>query len=414
MPQRTNMTQTSFNLHPIAVRSVELREPVGPLTDVTGYAGVRVYVMRDDCPLGYVEIANNEQPVSAERLREAIDAQLPDRRAAAPERQAMLPGDVPVSVVVATYDRPDGLRACLRNLLAQQSPRPIEIVVVDNHPASGVTPPVVAEFAGVVLVREPRQGLAYARNAGFAASSGAILVATDDDVTIPATWLEKLIAPFACPDVMATTGNVLPAEIETPAQQLFEVYGGLGRGFERKVADQRWFAQFRTAVPTWHLGATANAAFRATIFEHPQVGLMDEALGPGMPSGVGEDAYLFYKILRAGYTIVYEPAAYVWHTHRRTIAALRHQLYNYSKGHVAYHLTTLLHDRDRRALIRLLCELPASYFWRLCGWLQPGSVYPLSLLLLELAGNLAGPWALWQSRLRVKREGHSKPYSDPI
>ena len=29
---------------------------------------------------------------------------------------------------------------------------------------------------------------------------------------------------------------------------------------------------------------------------------------------------------------------------------------------------------------------------------------------LEIAGNFAGPWSLWQSRQRVKREGHSNPY----
>ena len=34
---------------------------------------------------------------------------------------------------------------------------------------------------------------------------------------------------------------------------------------------------------------------------------MDEALGPGMPSGVGEDSYLLYRIVRAGWTVVYEP-----------------------------------------------------------------------------------------------------------
>ena len=43
---------------------------------------------------------------------------------------------------------------------------------------------------------------------------------------------------------------------------------------------------------------------------------MDEALGPGMPSGVGEDSYLLYRIVRAGYTVVYEPAAFVYHRHR--------------------------------------------------------------------------------------------------
>ena len=90
---------------------------------------------------------------------------------------------------------------------------------------------------------------------------------------------------------------------------------------------------------------TANAAFRTSMFHDPQIGLMDEALGPGMPSGVGEDTYLFYKVLKAGYTIVYEPAAWVRHKHRRDLPGLRRQLFGYSKGHVAYHLTTLLSRR---------------------------------------------------------------------
>ncbi len=404
---------TSFLRDPqaSAVRSIDLCQPLEAIADVTAYARVRLYVMQNDCPRGSVEIVNHYQPMSVAQLHQIINDHFPARADTTTVGHApALPVNVTVSVVVATYDRPDDLRVCLRSLLAQRSPRPIEIVVVDNHPTSGLTPPVAAEFPEIVLVNEPRVGLAYARNAGFSASAGAIVVATDDDVHIPPTWLEKLLAPFARPEVMATTGNVLPLELETRAQRLFETYGGLGRGFARKVADLSWFRQFEIAVPTWHLGATANAAFRAAIFNHPQIGLMDEALGPGMPSGVGEDAYLFYKILKAGYTIVYEPSAYVWHKHRRSMEALRGQLYNYSKGHVAYHLTTWGRDGDRRALTRLARDLPVSYFWRLREWRRDRHTYPLSLILLEMAGSLAGPWSLWQSRRRVRREGHSRPY----
>jgi len=163
-------------------------------------------------------------------------------------------------------------------------------------------------------------------------------------------------------------------------------------------------------VPTWQLGATANAAFRASIFSHPQIGLMDEALGPGMPSGVGEDTYLFYKVLKAGYTLVYEPAAYVWHKHRRDLPALRRQLYGYSKGHVAYNLTTWLRDRDWRGLVHILAGLSSYHCWQIINWLQGRSTYSLSLILLEICGNLAGPWSLWRSYQRVKREGYSSPY----
>jgi GT2 family glycosyltransferase len=314
-----------------------------------------------------------------------------------------------VSVVVATLDRPDDLRACLRCLASQMSSRPVEIIVVDNNPDSGLTPPVVAEFPGVALFEEPRRGLAYARNRGVLASRGDIVVATDDDVTMLPDWLDKLVAPFAKPEVMVVTGNIVPRELETKAQLLFEAYGGLGRGSDRRVVDKDWFNRSVTAVPTWTLGATANAAFRSSIFRHPQIGLMDEALGPGMPSGVGEDTYLFYRVLKAGYTIVYEPEACVWHKHRRDLPELRRQIFNYSKGHVAYQLTTLLRDRDWRALFNLALLLPGTHIRRAMSRLLGRSDYPLTLILTEVVGNLAGPWALWQSRRRVRREGPSKP-----
>jgi GT2 family glycosyltransferase len=325
---------------------------------------------------------------------------------------AALPSHVSVSVVVATLDRPEDLRECLTSLVAQKTSRPVEIVVVDNHPASGVTPPVVAAFPTVRLVTESRRGLAYARNRGFLASRGDIAVATDDDVIAPPEWLELLLPPFARSEVMIVTGNVVPWRLETEAQRLFEAYGGLGRGTVRREADAAWFRKCRAAAPTWSLGATANAAFRSSIFQHPQIGLMDEALGPGTPTGVGEDTYLFYKVLKAGYTIVYEPAAWVWHKHRRDLPALRKQVFDYSKGHVAYHLTTLLRDGDWRALINLFALLPATHLARTLRRLVGRSAYPLSLLSLEVAGNIAGPWALWKSRRRVRREGRSRdPYN---
>jgi O-antigen biosynthesis protein len=408
----------------VAVRTIDLSHPLQALTDVSDYAGVWLLVTWGDRPLGSVDIANRHQPISEARLREAIVAKLtlkllqegliqhfaPASLISTATSPATLPATIPVSVIVATYDRPDDLRNCLHCLMNQASPRPVEIIVVDNHPASGLTAAVVAEFPGVVLVNEPRKGLAYARNTGFSASRGDVVIATDDNVTMPADWLEKLVVPFVNPDIMVVTGNILPLELETAAQRLFEAYGELGRGFKRLVVNGSWFRQFRSAVPTWKLGATANAAFRATIFTHPQIGLLDEALGSGMPTGCGEDTYFFYKVLRAGFPLVYEPAAYVWHKHRCDLADLRRQLYNYSKGHVAYQLTTLMRDQDLRALVRLGIKLPQAYLQRVKDRLLGRGDYPVSLILLEVAGSLAGPWALWRSRRRVKRQGRGSPY----
>lgn len=425
----------------IAIRFVDISQPLQPISDVLEYDKVRVYFIYKRQLLGNVDIHNGRLPVSITQLHHAatqeFSAKLMEfdlslnqnfRWAKAVSSLAsdwnlkvnestsskVLRTEISVSIIVSTYDRPDDLRNCLKSLVAQESPRYVEIIVVDNHPDSGLTPPVVAEFSNIILLSEPRQGLAYGRNTGIINSTGEIVVATDDDVTMSPQWLERLLVPFTRPDVMIVTGNILPLELKTLSQQLFESYGGLGRGFEPFEVNGDWFEQFpRKAVPTWTLGATANAAFRATIFSHPHIGLMDEALGPGMPSGVGEDTYLFYKVLKAGYTLVYQPYAFVWHKHRQDMDSLRHQLYNYSKGHVAYHLTTLLNDGDFRALVRILVELPLIHlsriYYRLRGWTD----YPISLVLLEVTGNFAGSWSLWVSRQRVKRTGR-RSFSDPV
>jgi O-antigen biosynthesis protein len=398
----------------IAVRTIDAARPLEPLTGLRGYRAVRMYVTWNGRLVGHTEIGVPGDAVSPAEQRDAVVDRLGPvlvKRMLArhlgldDDATPPLPPQQPVSIVVATYDRPDDLRACLRALSAQATPRPVELIVVDNHPASGLTPAVVAEFPHVVLLAEPRRGLSSARNRAFASSRADIVVTTDDDVVAPADWLERLVAPFADPDVAIVTGNVLPLELETRAQQLFEAYGGLGRGFERKIVDRAWFGLFRGAVPTWTLGATANAAFRASLFARPDVGLLDEALGAGTPTGCSEDTYLFYRALKAGTTLVYEPTAYVFHRHRRDMRALRRQLYAYSKGHVAYHLTTLLRDGDPRALVQLGVRLPQVQIRKILDRLRRRIDHPLSLVALEIAGNLAGPWALWRSRRSARRAG---------
>jgi GT2 family glycosyltransferase len=396
----------------IAIRTIDLDRAIGRIEDVAAFRRTRIFVSQGGELIGSVDIENSFAPISATRVSDAIAAglwyQIAGRKTpgSAPRRPARLAADVAVSIVIPTCNRPDDLRRCLEAVEAQRGTRPLEVLVIDNRPGpTSETVAVARQFEGVILLEEHRPGLSYARNAGFAAASGAIVVAIDDDVTVPPGWLERLVAPFARPEVMAVTGHVLPIELDTESQCLFEAYGGLGKGFEAFERDGEWFRTRRVAVPTWLLGATANAAFRASVFVDPRIGMLDEALGAGMPTGCSEDTYLFYRILKAGGTIAYEPAAWVWHRHRRDLPALRRQIYAYSKGHVAYHLTTLLRDGDGRALIRLFYSLPRTYLRRAWHRLRGYSDYPFSLIALEIAGCAAGPWALWQARRRVRRLG---------
>lgn len=421
--------------HPICIRYVDLLKPLEPLLDLDQYDLVEVRFLAGEKLLGKATIANAGKPVGVSRLAdEAQPFYLGDRsdstavrglplsaaraishlqRLYLPQPDSpsnSLPSNIPVSIVIATRDRPDELRRCLRSLAAQKTSRPLEILVVDNSPGSSHTERVMTDFPKVRFLQESRRGPSYARNAGIRAASGQIIVSTDDDIWAPPDWIEKLVAPFARADVAAVAGHVLAASLEAPSEQLFESYGGLGRGFVRREFGRAWFESFKKhATPVWNIGGTANAAFRASIFRDPAIGFFDEALGPGTPTGVGEDTYLFYKILKTGHTIVYEPDAWLHHHHRCTTEGLQKQISNYSKGHVAYQLTTWMKDGDWRALYQLAILLPYYWILEFLKWGSARDRSRLSFLKLQITGAVLGPFALWQSRWEVKRLNRRTP-----
>jgi glycosyltransferase involved in cell wall biosynthesis len=286
---------------------------------------------------------------------------------------------------------------CLSSLVKLEPGRHrLELIVVDNNPASGQTAPIVSEFPGVRYEAETRPGVAYARNKGLKAAQGDIVAYIDDDVVAPAHWPARILAPFTDERVMCVTGLVLPLELETDSQELFEKYGALGRGYKPRIFDKKFFnSSRRYVVHTWDLGGTANVAIRKSVI--PQTGMFDETLGPGLPTGVGEDIYMFYRILKFGHICYYEPAAYVWHKHRRDLSALSRQLYNYSKGQTSYQLRTLVSDGDKRAIRQLLWDLP-KWHWRRARRILRGRLsYPWHLVWQEVRGNIVGPYAFYKA-----------------
>jgi GT2 family glycosyltransferase len=413
----------------IEVASVDLTGSISidrtlPLCDL-----VEVLITRAGAAIGRTRLSTGGRPLTSRRLRDAVvDAlgpsivELPPgglpRDAAARLLAETIdslhvrdtidePRQFDVSIVIATLDRPDELATCLTLVCGQRTRHRVEVVVVDNNPASGLTPGVLARFPDVVHVQETRRGLAYARNAGFLAARGEVVVATDDDVQVPPGWLDRLVAPFERNDVMAVCGNVVPLELETTSQIHFEASGGLGKGYEPRIVGRADFADTWRPFSAWDLGATANAAFRASIFGRTDIGLMDEALGPGMPSGVGEDSYLIYRVASAGFTVVYEPTAWVWHRHRRTATELEQQIRSYYSGHVAHNLTTLVRDGDLRAVVRLGTFTRHVALRRVRSIVQP-SRSPSMVTRAQVHGATHGPRNYVRSQRRVRREGRSR------
>jgi len=313
-----------------------------------------------------------------------------------------------VSVIVATRDRPESLARTLESLLALDYPN-YEIIVVDNAPGTAAAARLVRErfpCPMIRYVREDRAGLSWARNRGTLEAIGEILAFTDDDVVVDRQWLSALVEGFARGDnVGCVTGLGLPAELETPTQQLFEQYGGFRKGFEPRVFDRR---DHPPPVPTFPysagtFGAGCNMAFRAGVLR--AIGGFDPILGAGTPTGAGEDFRAFLDVIVAGKQIVYQPAALVYHRHRPDSAALRRQLFANGTGLVAYLISTFC---DRPMLV-LDFASKAYRSWQYLrekkgmATLTGEIVFPRRLRNRELRGMAAGPAAYVRGVLHYRR-----------
>ncbi|MBF9036421.1 glycosyltransferase [Rhodobacterales bacterium HKCCE2091] len=449
--QREHGPQEAFDIAPaparatpgaapdvIGVHLVDLSAFHAPET-LSHHARNRVFFLHRGRAVGHVDLSNGYAPVSARRLADAAVSALtprllalsermagdPDREKAgkaaartafarflaedgaagtAPEdaAEAELDPAVPVSVVVIAGGRPDQLSETLRSVTAQETGRAVEVVVVDTDPASGRSASVAAGFPGVSVVEEPRDNLAHARNTGFAAATGEIVVMVQEDVIAPPGWLEHLMAPFARQDVACVTGNTLPAAMETAEQIAFERFRveKLGRRYQRREADRDKLEETPLrAVRTWEFGPTAHFAVRAAVPREPDIGPMESELAPAASSGTGggED-YFIYKIITAGGTVLYEPTAWLRHDHRPTRAQLRRDIRDHGRSFIAGQVATLARHRDLRALRLLVIGLPAYHlrlvFLRLIGRRS----YPLDLSWQEFLGNLSGYAALVRPR----------------
>ena len=307
------------------------------------------------------------------------------RRASAP-RSA-------VTVAVCTRDRARQLAACLDALISLDYPSPLlDIVVVDNASTDTSTRDLVARYRGVRYVCEPRPGLDNARNRAIAEARGDILAYTDDDVVVDPGWARAVARAFEEePHAMCVTGLVVPDEIDTQAQLLFERYGGFGRGFARAVyragATSRAVRDFGG---TGRFGTGANMAFRMQLFAAH--GTFDPALDVGTPANGGGDLEMFLRVLKAGHALVYEPAAVVRHRHRRTYAELRTQIANNGVGFYAYLVRTARSYPDERGNV---VRLGLWWFWwwhlrRLAVALLGRSRVPFDLIVAEITGSVVG------------------------
>jgi glycosyltransferase involved in cell wall biosynthesis len=244
----------------------------------------------------------------------------------------------PVTVVVATRDRPEQLTRCLASVQAALGPAD-EVVVVDSASRDGRTAEA-ATAAGARVVRAALPGTSRARNLGWRAASHPWVAFTDDDVEVTADWLDTLAASLGASDRRWVTGWVGVSAPRAGTQEA----NPMVLAAEPAVLDARHRGSF---------GASANLGVHRDLLE--AVGGFDERFGPGTWTAAAEDVELFDRFLAVGAVGYYDPAVRVFHEQWRGKRDALSLHWRYGKGMGAR--LALLSRRDARRAARTAYEV---------------------------------------------------------
>ncbi len=236
------------------------------------------------------------------------------------------------TLIICSRNRPTLLADTVASILAGDE-LPAELVIVDQSdaPHSSLTT-LVGEHGCTVIYRwSTSRGLSRANNEGIAAARHDLLVFTHDDVFVAADWFGALVRTLVAAGERAlVTGQVRPTEGESAG------------GFQLTLITEPHRASYLGRIGRDVLYPLNMAVYRAAFAE---IGGFDERLGPGTPFPAAEDNDFSYRTLEAGYRIVYDPAAVLYHRAWRPPQDYRRLRWAYGRGNGAYYAKYFsLHD----------------------------------------------------------------------
>ncbi len=211
-----------------------------------------------------------------------------------PQQSEELRKNLPfVSIAIITLNSGSTLEECLMSIEALDYPRDrYEVVVVDGGSSDG-TMQILRKFPVRVIV-DFRKNRGVARNVAVENCRGQLIVFTDGDCTPFRSWLKDHVSLQLDPKVLVVAGSVLQGgDFSLPAS----IYHGTYFATQSPATSRR---------KTWEI-ATCNASFKRSSFS---------IVGPFQELDRGEESMLCWKILQAGYDVVFDPTPKVLHLHK--------------------------------------------------------------------------------------------------
>ena len=197
-----------------------------------------------------------------------------------------------ISIIIRTKNEERWIRPCLDSIRRQRINEPVEVVLVDNASTDKTVERARNIWPELRLVELEEFLPGHAINEGLRASKGEYLVCLSAHCPpVDDLWLAALLRNFEDPSVAGVYGRQVPTRFTNPIDKRDLL---LTFGLDRRVQERDTF---------FH---NANSMFRRDVWElYP----FDESI-----SNI-EDRLWGKTVIDAGYRIVYEPDAAVFHHH---------------------------------------------------------------------------------------------------
>jgi GT2 family glycosyltransferase len=209
------------------------------------------------------------------------------------------------SVVIPTYNRLDQLKTVLAALRKQDRPpdTELEVVVVDDGSTDGTPDWLETETSDLEVIRQRNAGPAVARNRGFEAASGDLILFLGDDTEPQSGWLNAHLEEhriFGDSGPLAVLGytSFMPG-IDTPFLRFINEYG----------------AQFGYLLIDDPRDVPFNFFYTSNISLARSELVRLKGFREDFPAAAWEDIEFAYRAVAEGLKIRYQPQARTIHRH---------------------------------------------------------------------------------------------------
>lgn len=210
-----------------------------------------------------------------------------------------------VSVVIPVFNRVDHTLTCLETLPRARTDVPYEVIVVDNASTDG-TAALLAEHEAAGRIRVVRNavnlGFAAACNQGAEAARAPHLLFLNNDTVPTDGWLDALLDAVSPGDVGAVGARLLYPDGTIQHAGISFVEGVPDHPFRFAPADAAEVRERR------ELDMVTGACLLLPAGLFARLGGFDTAYRNGV-----EDVDLCLRVRAAGYRVLYEPRAVVYH-----------------------------------------------------------------------------------------------------